>query len=335
MAAVLEFPRCAAASRGTLLACALALVGCANVSTDSVESRLERLTLQPNMYVVQAGDTLETVAFRYQLAPADLAALNPGISQYLVPGARINVRPGTQLSAELRAASRVPSNAASIIAAAPAAPPAAASTGTTRGVPAESTVTTVSTFEPGMNSAQAPTIAQPRAGEIIIAEAAFDSVTGGYPGEEVVTDEFDVLAPSNGYTPVPSADTAAATGSNWVWPTEGQVARGFAPERIGGQGVDIAGVPGQNIVAATTGTVVYSGKDPSGAGGSLVILKHADDLMTTYSHADKLFVTEDDIVQAGDPIASLGWNDASESVLSFEVRRAGSPLDPLSFVTAR
>jgi len=313
----------------------MTLVGCANVSTDTVESRLQRMTLQPNMYVVRAGDTLDTVAFRYQLQPAELAALNPGITQHLIPGARINVRPGTQLSAELRAAAIVPSNARSSLAQAPAtaaapvsAPAAVAS--------APSTVTTVSTFEPTINTVQAPAIApapQPR--EIVITEAAFDSVTGGYPGEEVVTDEFDVLAPSNGYTPVPSADMAAATGSTWVWPTEGQVARGFEPERIGGQGVDIAGVPGQNIFAATTGTVVYSGKDPSGAGGSLVILQHAEDLMTTYSHADKLFVTEDDIVQAGDPIASLGWNEASESVLSFEVRRAGSPLDPMSFVTTR
>jgi lipoprotein NlpD len=295
------------------------------------------MALQPNMYVVRAGDTLDTVAFRYQLQPAELAALNPGITQNLIPGARINVRPGTELSAELRAAAIVPSNARSSLAQAPATASAAAPVSAPAAVAsAPSTVTTVSTFEPTSNTVQAPAISpapQPR--EIVITEAAFDSVTGGYPGEEVVTDEFDVMAPSNGYTPVPSADTAAATSSTWVWPTEGQVARGFAPERIGGQGVDIAGVPGQNIFAATAGTVVYSGKDPSGAGGSLVILRHAEDLMTTYSHADKLFVTEDDIVQAGDPIASLGWNEASESVLSFEVRRAGSPLDPMSFVTAR
>ncbi|MCL4158161.1 UNVERIFIED_CONTAM: hypothetical protein GTU68_019774, partial [Idotea baltica] len=50
------------------------------------------------------------------------------------------------------------------------------------------------------------------------------------------------------------------------------------------------------------GTVVYSGRDLSG-GGNLIIVRHNDELMTTYSHADQLFVAEDDQVVAGDPIA--------------------------------
>ena len=145
----------------------------------------------------------------------------------------------------------------------------------------------------------------------------------------------------DGYVPSVAADGGAATTSagassadGWVWPTAGAVARGYAPERVGGQGIDIAGVPGQDVRAAAGGTVVYSGRDLSG-GGNLVILRHAGDLMTTYSHADKLFVTEDDEVRAGDPIASLGWNVERESVLRFEVRRDGEPLDPLSFVRER
>ena len=89
--------------------------------------------------------------------------------------------------------------------------------------------------------------------------------------------------------------------------------------------------------AAAAGLVIYSGKSLAGDDGNLVILRHADGLMTTYSHADRLFVTEDDRVRAGDPIASLGANEASESVLSFEVRRAGEagPLDPMRFVSPR
>lgn len=292
--------------------------GCANVSTKDVEARLASMALQPNMYVVQAGDTLDTVAFRYKLAPAELAALNPGIQQQLRAGERINVRPGTQLSADLRAGAYIASNARAQDVVAPSV---------SQGV-------TVTAVVPQSSAIPANAISAP-AGAFVISEAMFDPVTGGHPGEVVVPDDLDLIAPSNGYTPVPAADQAAASPSMWVWPTDGQVARGFAPERIGGQGVDIAGVPGQNVLAATDGTVVYSGKDPSGSGGSLVILQHSDGLMTTYSHADKLFVTEDDIVQAGDPIASLGWNEASESVLSFEVRRGGAPLDPMSFVTAR
>lgn len=308
---------------GPLTALALAvagLSGCAGVTTEQVESRLETLAFQPNMYVVQAGDTLETVAFRYQLDPSELAALNPGVGQHLRPGERINVRPGTQLSDELRARAFV----------APAPPVGQNGAASVESPPPVVTASVPAPVNPAPVVQPAP--ARP---EIIITEAAFDPVTGGHPNEEVIADDLDFIAPSSGYTPVPGAAELGQGSSGWVWPTEGQVARGFAPEVVGGQGVDIAGSPGQDVRAATSGTVVYSGKDPSGSGGSLVILRHPDGLMTTYSHADKLFVTEDDVVQAGDPIASLGWNEASESVLSFEVRRDGAPLNPLDYIVAR
>jgi len=57
--------------------------------------------------------------------------------------------------------------------------------------------------------------------------------------------------------------------------------------------------------------------------------------MTTYSHADKLYVAEDDVVAVGDPIASLGWNEDRESVLRFEVRKDGNPMDPVKFLPIR
>ena len=84
-----------------------------------------------------------------------------------------------------------------------------------------------------------------------------------------------------------------------------------------------------------SGTVVYSGRDLSDSGGNLIIVRHPNNLMTTYSHADQLFVAEDDQVAAGDPIASLGWNANRESVLRFEVREDGNPLDPMQFLPVR
>jgi len=55
--------------------------------------------------------------------------------------------------------------------------------------------------------------------------------------------------------------------------------------------------------------------------------------MTTYSHAAEIFVAEDDVVRAGDVIASLGANARNESVLRFEVRQDGNPLNPMNFLT--
>ena len=155
-------------------------------------------------------------------------------------------------------------------------------------------------------------------------------VASGWPREEIVPDDLDI-------TP---EDARAALDEElqryvgrWTWPTDGALARRFAPGQANGQGVDIAGVPGQDVRAALGGTVVYAGRDLNDE-GNLVIVRHDDELMTTYSHADRLFVAEDDEVLAGDPIASLGWNDRRESVLRFEVRRDGEPLDPMVFLPA-
>jgi len=164
------------------------------------------------------------------------------------------------------------------------------------------------------------------------------SASNPWPFEEVIEDDLpaiEQLAVNQGnaaFAPAESAQVfSQSIAGAWVWPTRGEVARGFEPSRIGGQGVDIAGVPGQDVRAAKSGKVVYSGRDLSG-GGNLVIVQHDKNLMTTYSHADKLFVAEDDLVEAGDPIASLGWNSKRESVLRFEVRRDGKPLNPMNFL---
>ncbi len=315
---------------------AVILGACASVP--DVENRLQTLQLRSNMYVIQAGETMETIAYRYQLTPAELEALNPGLSASFVPGLRINVRPGTVLADDVRARA----NAAY----APAPQPRIVSERETRQLrpqqqviannqvivaptPVNPTVVPQQRIETLVQSPNQPVITEIPATSwsnerVVVAEGNFT--------EEVIPDTLD-------YEPVVAGRAAMDEELQqfvgvWSWPTEGQVAREFAPTEVGGQGVDIAGVPGQDIRAAMAGTVVYSGRDLSG-GGNLIIVRHNDELMTTYSHADQLFVAEDDQVAAGDPIASLGWNANRESVLRFEVRKDGNPLDPMKFLPLR
>ena len=312
---------------GCLLIPLLAASGC--VSVPEVESRLQTLQFYPNLYIVRAGDTPATVAWRYELSPAELAALNPGLelspTSRLTPGQRLNVRPGTSLPDAVREGTTVAGTAA------PAPRPAWGRETRVEPAPrpaAPVIVSPVATRAPV--PAPVPTSPPPRSPddeERLFARAD----TAPYPREEIVPDELDA-APAPVIASGDSIDAALERYvGRWTWPLEGAVARGFAPGEPDGQGVDIAGVPGQDVRAALDGTVVYSGRDLSG-GGKLVIVRHDDDLMTTYSHADQLYVAEDDRVLAGDPIASLGANERSESVLRFEVRRDGSPLDPLNFL---
>lgn len=282
--------------------CSLILVcfatGCASVP--QVESRLQSLQFYPNMYVVQAGDTLDTIAFRYRLDRNELAAINPGSENGVVPGMRLNVRPGTDLSDEIRA-------------------------GTGYALTRQPNIVSGTSAAPQAALAQTAT-------QAVVVNPVNDSQASGYPREEIVPDDLDFQPVQQGSDTI-SRELQPYVG-RWSWPLQGEVARGFAPNEVGGQGVDIAGVPGQEVRAAMQGTVVYSGRDLSG-GGKLIIVQHDDSLMTTYSHADDLFVAEDDVVQAGDPIASLGWNANRESVLRFEVRRDGNPLNPLDFLPAK
>ena len=311
---------------------AVLAIGCTSVP--EVESRLRTLQFHPNMYVVRAGDTLETIAFRYRLPIEELASLNPGVGERPSPGTRINVRPGTELSEAVRARGDTPADtwSGSDLAAAPRSATTDDAVAT-RAVPRRAVVVEPEPLpEPIVPSAHVESTSAPLE-TVAFTEAPEplgDAGAAGYPREEVVPDDFLPGEESSAARAALDAELQRYVG-RWTWPTDGVIARAFEPERAGGQGVDITGVPGQHVRAALDGTVVYSGRDLSG-GGNLVILRHDDELMTTYSHTDELFVAEDDRVLAGDPIASLGWNERREAVLTFEVRRDGDPLDPMAFL---
>jgi len=305
----------------------LSAVVAACTSVPEVESRLQTMQLHSNMYVVQAGDSIETIAFRYQLSPSDIASLNPGIETNLRPGMRINVRPGTELSAEARAGGFYN----------PATEVVAIQQNQSNNVTLHPTSQNGQVqLEPVANAGGEIPIEQVK----VIPAASWENdnqvakVDSNYPNEEIIPDTMEFTPVQKDSELLKSTENTEVSGG-WQWPTAGHVAREFQPNEVGGQGVDIAGVPGQDIRAAMDGTVIYSGRDLSAGGGNLVIVRHADNLMTTYSHADNLFVAEDDVVRSGDPIASLGWNERRESVLRFEVRRDGNPMNPLEFLPKR
>ena len=303
-------------------------VGCSSMPT--MESRLETWQFHPNMYVVQAGETLDTIAFRYKLSVTELRSLNPGIDNQFSPGLRINVRPGTQLAESVRARSGYSRpNQPDLSARRPAlTQPGVSINPTTTG---EIIVTEI----PAVSRQTAlPQIAEERT---LVRDTSNINTTGvatnAYPTEEIIPDTLDFEQPQPQRQEM-NTELQQYVGG-WRWPTDGQVARDYVPGSAGSHGVDIAGIPGQDVKAVASGQVIYSGRNPSSGGGNLVIIRHEDNLMTTYGHTDKLFVSEHDFVQAGDTLATLGANVRNESVLAFEVRRDGKPQNPLEFLPVR
>ncbi|WP_280567394.1 peptidoglycan DD-metalloendopeptidase family protein [Chromohalobacter sp. 296-RDG] len=117
----------------------------------------------------------------------------------------------------------------------------------------------------------------------------------------------------------------------WQWPTEGDVVNGFDDNSTVTAGIDIAGEKGQPVKAAGPGIVVYAGSGVRGY-GNLIILKHNDHFLSAYAHNDTLRVEENDVVEAGEVIATMGDTDADRVKLHFEVRQDGQPQDPMEYL---
>ncbi len=137
-------------------------------------------------------------------------------------------------------------------------------------------------------------------------------------------------APAGPATPSP----ASIGPGGWRWPTQGTLIGRFAAGDPKRQGLDIAGVAGQAVVAAADGVVVYSGAGLVGY-GELIIVKHSDEWLSAYAHNRLRLVTEGIAVKGGQPIAEMGRSGTSRDMLHFEVRRNGKPVDPLTVLPAR
>ncbi|MFO8047378.1 MAG: peptidoglycan DD-metalloendopeptidase family protein [Halomonas sp.] len=150
--------------------------------------------------------------------------------------------------------------------------------------------------------------------------------------------------------PEPDAGTAVAGGSqapdrsartftpvddvSWRWPADGEIVGRFGEGGSITAGIDIAGQKGQPVKAAGPGIVVYAGSGVRGY-GNLILLKHNDDYLSAYAHNDSLRVRENDVVEAGEVIATMGDSDAEDVRLHFEVRKNGQPQDPLNYLPSR
>ena len=144
----------------------------------------------------------------------------------------------------------------------------------------------------------------------------------------------------SGPAPVRAAPATAAPLSPvglWQAPLAGPavVTRPFAPPptpyAAGHRGVDLAGAPGQQVLAAGAGVVAFAGMV---AGRPVVSVQHADGLRTTYEPV-QLQVAAGQTVARGSPLGTLlvGHPDcAVEACLHWGLRRGETYLDPLSLL---
>ena len=126
-----------------------------------------------------------------------------------------------------------------------------------------------------------------------------------------------------------SIDNKSMLKLNFRWPIEGKVLKAFS--KTGNKGIDIDGALGQDVSAAETGKVVYSGQGLMGY-GQLLIIKHNDVYLSAYANNSQLLVAEGYSVEKGQLIAKVGLAGSNKTSLHFEIRKDGKPVNPLDFL---
>jgi lipoprotein NlpD len=126
-----------------------------------------------------------------------------------------------------------------------------------------------------------------------------------------------VLAPpASAANPRGASREVQTVPARWVWPTDPI----GAPRPVPGGGILVPGRLGQDVRAASAGRVVYTGSGLRGY-GNLIIIKHADSLLSAYAHNREMLVHD----------GQEGEGTHQSAILYFEIRQNGKPIDPLPF----
>jgi murein DD-endopeptidase MepM/ murein hydrolase activator NlpD len=138
--------------------------------------------------------------------------------------------------------------------------------------------------------------------------------------------------PSGKSTKQATSDKAVPEPALWARPNGGPLSSPFG--RRWGRlhaGIDLAGSYGSPILAATSGTVYFTG--PEEGYGRIIKIQDSDGTQTWYAHMSRYLVNPGDHVRAGERIAFVGVaGDATGPNLHFEVHVGGLPVDPVPFL---
>jgi lipoprotein NlpD len=254
---------------------------------------------EDGLYRVRQSDTLYSIAFNFGLDWKDLAQWN-GVGQ------PYTIWPGQELRVSAPSPPRTTSTSIAV------RPAGTAPRATTRPVEDLPAPATAAVTLPANTQSQV---------QISSPDGAATSVPQTAPQQAPRT---SAQAPTG---PLKTPDS-------WLWPTSGPVISTFSAGDPARKGINIGGTEGQNIVAAATGDVVYSGSGLIGF-GELIIIKHSDSMLTAYAHNSRRLVQEGERVAAGSRIAEMGQNGQDVTMLHFELRVDGKPVDPLRYLPPR
>lgn len=127
----------------------------------------------------------------------------------------------------------------------------------------------------------------------------------------------------------PNLSTSKPTGNAnapLAYPVQGSIIRAYAAGK--NEGIDIGAAAGTAVKAAADGTVAAITKDTNGV--PIMVIRHANNLLTVYTNLDGLTVAKDASVSKGQTIGRV--RDGSPSFLHFEVRQGLNSVDPMGYL---
>ena len=301
----------------------------------------------PDDYTVKSGDTLYSVAWRYEIDPEKISAWNNiDLSKRLKAGQRLHTRKPANFDAAVYEAKRNKTETATvsgIVEAEPSSKPVylpAPKSSTGRGqkdnanwiearkgdslylISKRSNVSIARLVQ--LNQLKKPYVIQPGQTIYIKPLSASSSVKSRNTNAR--------NASSSKAAPTIKASAMSWPRSvRWVSPAKGKVIKKFSRKSNGPKGIDIAGKMGNSVFAAADGKVVYSGNGLISY-GNLIIIKHNKTYLSAYAYNRKLLVKEGTSVKAGQKIAEMGRKDKLSPRLHFEIRKNGKSVDPLKYL---
>lgn len=117
-------------------------------------------------------------------------------------------------------------------------------------------------------------------------------------------------------------------GGRLASPVTGTLTRSYNPANPNGVGFSVP--TGTEVKAAAAGEVALTSEELGGQ-GTIVLIRHPDDLLTTYSTLSNVTVAKGDPVNLGQVIGTVAPRDRPE--LQFDVFRGTTPVDPTTYLT--
>ena len=268
---------------------------------------------QYQVYQVQDGDTVTSIAAKFGISPEYVVANNAEIqnTDFLTLGQSMIIPAGNGILHEVRFGETLSDIAASY----------------------QVKVEDITAF--ASNHIATPDDIQ---------ELQMVFVPGGRPPAPVAapaaepnpTDPTNTTTPEEDATAVPGdaqVSTGSGSGAGLIWPASGPVSSYYGPSHPLGIDIDGFNLGGAPVAAATSGTVIFAGGNACCSYGLYVVIMSPEGIETLYAHLSSITVSEGETVSQGDQIGIIGSTGYSTGRhLHFEVIDNGVRQDPLDYL---